>query len=243
MANWFLQGCNYIYELGYRFDLRVPAYVDIKLFPDDPNGAPNSHATCSHPNNTACFSSFTSDGLQNSCEPLFPGSAGGFSDPPIGVLNGRQIGIGLVRPTMFQRGVNPGPGVYPLFRKPVRSYHAGMWGGAYGLPVGWYLFYRVHPRSIQVNPIVQINPLFIYDFTYVRTLDNRTFATNFYFKDGLNPNAIWSFGGTTGAGSSNVFRTWGPSNGLYKWDLCCTNSYIQNNNTRFVFDNVCGVCV
>ena len=90
MAQWFPQGCNYIYNLKYGFYSNQRAYMDIKLFPDDPYGAYNSHASCTHPNNATCYSAVATDGLQNMCEAVFPtyGTVG-FSDPPVGVLNGK----------------------------------------------------------------------------------------------------------------------------------------------------------
>lgn len=243
MAEWFPQGCNYIYNLGYGFYSNQPAYMDIKLSPDDPNGAFNSHASCTHPNNTTCYSAATSDGLQNMCEGLFPTyGVAGFSDPPIGVLNGYQIGIGLVNPTMYARRVSPGVGVYPLSRKPVRSYHNGMWAGTYGLPVGWYLFYRIHPARLQTSPIVYIDPLYRYDYTYITTPDGRNLSTTFYYKDGLNANAAWVYGGSTTINDFNKFHSYGYVNTTYKWDICCSNSYINNNNGRYIFDNICGAC-
>jgi hypothetical protein len=241
MATWFSGNsvCLYLFNVAWQYDSRVKAYCDIKLFPDDPNGSNNSHAACSHPGTPpqACISSFTADGIRNICEQYFYPYSDTYSDPPVGVLAGKQIGTGLVDPTMKRAGVIPAPGVYPMSRKPVRSYHNGMWSGNYGLPIGWYIFMRFHPATLQFSPLVQINPLLIIQGSSIITPDNRNLGTNRYVKDGSNPNGIWSFIG------SNNFTTWGPSSAYYRWDHCISNTYISNHTfSRFLFSAGCNIC-
>jgi hypothetical protein len=243
MGNFFPQGCNYTYQLGWNSDIRIPAYMDIKLFPGDPYGAPNCHNNCTHPNSSTCYSTVTADGIQNECQ--YIGGNTVFSDPPIGVINGYQLGIGLVRPTLKDRGYN-GPSftnVYPLDRKPVRSNHNGVWGGVYGLPLGWYLLYRIQPASVSAST-VYVDPLYRYNYTYITTADNRNLATTFYYKDGLNASATWLYGGSTTQGTTNAFHAYGYINGWYKWDICATNAYINSASmsTRYIFSDSCTTC-
>jgi len=280
--NYFPAGCSFTFDTAYNFDSRGPVFCDVKLFSDDPYGSPNAHGsprnndtppqwTCSHPGNSACTAS-SSDGIQTICQ--YAGNWGEyyaeygnpeFTDPPVGApftvgfdINAYRCceqGRGLCSPTMISRGVVNPQGQYPMNRKPVRSYHNGIFGteSQNYLPRGWYIWLRYSPRSFSAHLDPFTPDRFLYRWTTILypdsagpcSTDGRQNVTYGYYNSLGMPDPFWAPMPYNSCLVPSTLNFGGNLTDYFRIDVLVTNGFLQNDNfsnPRRIFEAACAPC-
>jgi len=240
---YLLGTCPGTFDVSWNYDGRIRVFGDIKFMPDDPFGSPQTHP---HPFTTT-IAGPSPDGYYVRCFPYFGTAVGIYTDASVGnrqAPNCQQLGTcaqtynpgaGLVRPDCIADRA----GQYPMNRIPVRTYNRGFWCCDYGLPIGWFIFLRLHPSLLTTAQLYSGTRVI---FNYMRTItaENRIFATNNYWHWGNQLNQAWTyFGGgpLTDAGYLNQF---------FRLDIAGTNAYVTNSswgNSRQIFQSICSPCL
>jgi len=281
MSNYFPAGCSFTFDNGWNYDIRGPVFCDVKLFSDDPYGSPNAHGvpsnpydyppqwTCSHPGGSPCIAT-AQDGVQTICQ--YAGNwdeifqeygLPQYTDPPVGPpftagydLNAYRCceqGRGLCAPTMISRGVVNPQGQYPMNRKPVRSYHNGIFGteSQNYLPRGWYIWLRFSPRSYSAYDFTPDR--FLYKYTTILypdsagacSTDGRQNTTYGYYNDFGMPDPFWAPMPYYSCLFPSPLRTAGYLFNYFRYDILVTNGFLQNenfSNPRRIFEAACAPC-
>jgi hypothetical protein len=275
MSNYFPAGCSFTFDTGYNFDSRGPVACEVKLFSDDPYGSPNAHGsprnnfdtppqwTCGHTNASACTAG-SSDGITTICQSNgFWNGERIFTDPPVGppYEQGSSVnayrccdqGRGLCAPTMLSRGITNPQGQFPMARKPVRSYHNGIFSSQNynSLPRGWYIWLRYCPLFSTVSSYTYDR--FLYKYTTILfpgsagacSFDGRQNTTYSFYAVNEQPNPFWAAMPYYGCLVPSPFRFAGYLGDYFRIDMLVTNGFLQSNgfsNPRRIFEGDCAPC-